>query len=188
MTKMTKTDVKSLFPGRFYEADHTEQVFGFRPKEIPLPRYWTVRDYEAHSNAGHCLICYPNRLQNLEPLTLEAMARRAIAGKSLPEGILWPGQFDKQGETVERSLQNDLLLKYGIPHPGWQFVSQSVLPETGNKDSVDQTDVLIGNMQRLLGHALPPAFWEAKAKWETYERSIVRMLFKNRHWFPIRLL
>ncbi|HWQ60554.1 MAG TPA: hypothetical protein VN420_05435, partial [Candidatus Fimivivens sp.] len=61
----------------------------------------------------------------------------------------------------------------------WQFVSPHVLPETGNKDFVEQTDILIGNMERLLGDTLPPMFRDAKKKWWTFERSMARTLIKK---------
>ncbi|HWQ59644.1 MAG TPA: hypothetical protein VN420_00660, partial [Candidatus Fimivivens sp.] len=61
----------------------------------------------------------------------------------------------------------------------WQFVSPHVLPETGNKDFVEQTDILIGNMERLLGDTLPPMFRDAKKKWGTFERSMARTLIKK---------
>ena len=179
MVKMTTKDVSGLFHNRYYAADETEQVFGFRPKDITLPEYWKPEDYELHAEAGHLLICYPNRLPNLEPVTFEEMAKRALAGKSVSEGLLWQSQFSRDGNLVSDWILNDPLQRNGMPRSGWQFVSLDALSETREKDFIEQTNTLIRNMEQCLHHAIPPILWDAKSKWEGYERDFARSLIKR---------
>ncbi|MEI6650120.1 MAG: hypothetical protein WCL23_01655 [Candidatus Moraniibacteriota bacterium] len=184
--KMTIPDAQSIFGKKFYADDQTEQVFGFRPKDDPLPGYWTSKDYELHAEAGHMLICYPvrfcypNRLQNT-PITLEKMATwYSSVVSSLPAGLLWGDQFEESGNYEERAwMKNDLLVSSTVLRSGWQFVSPEEVAGTARENFISQTDVLIGNMESLLSGRLPRALQTAISKWEGYERKVAYQLLEQ---------
>lgn len=176
-TKMNVSSLLEIFGYNLYTADHTEAVFGFRPKDAPLPPYWNLKDYEAHAAAGDYLICYPNGEPNMSPMTLEVMAKRALSKKSF-SNPLFSRQFSHEGDPVSDLIRNDPLIHNGMLRPGWQFVSPHVLPETGSRDFVEQTNVLIENMERLLGDSPPSAFLEAKKKWKSEQQFVAKTLIE----------
>ncbi|MEI7750027.1 MAG: hypothetical protein WCJ25_03410 [Candidatus Moraniibacteriota bacterium] len=174
---MTIPDVKSIFGKKFYADDQTEQVFGIRPQYIPLPKDWTPKDYELHAEAGHMLICYPDRQQNSKPITLEAMATSYARQDGLPAGLLWNGQFEESGLCTKNTwMKNDLLVSSGVLRSGWQFVSPEGVAGTGGANFISQTDALIENMESLLNGRLPRALQTAISKWEGYEREVAYQL------------
>jgi hypothetical protein len=175
--KMTISDVQSIFGKQFYADDQTERVFGIRPQHIPLPEYWTWKDYEMHAKEGHMLICYPDRQQNSKPITLEEMSTSYARQDGLPAGLLWSDQFGKSGNYGEGTwMKNDLLVSSTVLRSGWQFVSPEALVGTASKDFINQMDVLIGNMESLLNGRLPQALQIAISKWEGYEREVANQL------------
>lgn len=179
MAKVMKKDAERLFAGSFYGANQAAAVFGFRPPDPPLPGYWKAKDYEMHAEAGDILICYPDHLPDLKPLTLEKMAHHALSKVTFRRPYLWEDQFTSVGEVVADWICNDLILMNGMPRPGWQFVSPHILPQTTFHDFVEQTDILIGDMERRLGHVLPPTLVRANETWQMYEKIMAQRMIEN---------
>jgi hypothetical protein len=119
------------------------------------------------------------------PLTIEEMVQRAIQniGSNVigPETyLLYKEQFDSHGKLKSDAwFASETEIKKQTPKLGWQFVSPNILPNSTNKNYLDQTELLIQNAKEKFFHNnFPPEYQQAEEEFQQ-EKDKIAELIKN---------
>lgn len=151
------------------EVEHT---FGVHLSEVPrIP--FSVEDMEVAKKLGQMLVLRVDKTADGKPMSLEAMNALVVdkwhnAGKS---GLLWT--LDGWREELSHEYYAN-----ESPRFGWALVSKSVLPESVNKNYVEQTVAIIDILTREVfrDREIPEQYIKAIAEFESKKELFVRLM------------
>ena len=149
------------------------QCFGVRLEKAP-PIPFSRMDLLRAQELGLMLVLQIDTDADGNPLTISRM--KTIRNNTTLAGFPLLHEFGKQ-----HYFSNDFYIKE-VPLPGWKLVSWDILPETTQKNYIDQTQVIVDYYRETFfaGRVIPPLYQAAIDEFSYKKKTIEMMMVSGR--------
>jgi hypothetical protein len=154
----TLLEAEMIMGDKFLGPEAIKEAFGIEVKEVP-PIPFTPEELLRAQELGQQLLLCVDSLPDGTPLTMDKM-REIVGGKAADgERLLhkWESEGTQEWYEKETFFQES-------PVPGWRLVSPEVVPNSTDRNYVDQTETLINYIKDEV--------YKSKALPEKYQRAI----------------
>ncbi len=151
----------------FLGPEAIKQSFGFAPETIP-PIPFKEKELLRAKELNQILILQVERDESNQPLTMKSMNEK-VGGKAADGNkLLWKIDWYKD----EPFFTNESVSS------GWKLVSKEIIPETKNKNYLEQTEILISHLKTEVfeNNPLPQEYEDAISEFETEKVGIAAII------------
>ncbi len=166
-----------LEKGNFFGRQEVEKALGIEVDpliipEIPFPK----KDLEKAKELGQFLILRVDKTKDGDPLTMEKI-NHLQKGKDY-EGKKLLHLNDKEGETLKSAwYKKKYFFKKETPELSWALVSKDIIPRSGGKDYLKQTEEIIYYIKDIFKDGeIPEEYQEAIEEFEDKKDGLKKML------------
>lgn len=163
---------KEMMNGCFFGIEEVKKAFGIELKETDIPALPPMEEVERHAKLGHTLRLRVNKAPDGKPLTMQKM------NELLSEA------FEAEGDKVLYDTdwyENEDFYTKEAPALCWAFTSDTLLPESTEKNYLEQTQLLADYVTTTLfaGKPVPPAYQEAVDEFKKLKKNIEKLMSSN---------
>lgn len=167
--------IEKLGKENVFGPKEIEKTFGVRLAEVPgIP--FSVEELERAEKLGQMLVLRVDKTEDGKPMSLEAM-NAIVAERWQKEGkgglLSTP---DGWKDFIKESYSKD------APRFGWALVSREVLPESLNKNYLQQTEVIVSTLRDKVfkGMEIPEEYAIAIKEFESKKDKLAKLI--NEDW------
>ncbi|MFH1626993.1 MAG: hypothetical protein ABH971_02780 [bacterium] len=173
VTEQIEVAIEKLYEYNVFGPKEIEKTFGIQMTEVPrIP--FAIEELEQARKLNQMLILRVSETADGKPLSLKAI--KVIIEKRWQEAnkgkLLFSDKWENfMGESYEKDA----------PRSGWALVSKKVIPESLNKNYIEQTEVIIDKLKEEVfkGMKLPNVYSEAIAEFESKKNELVRLMSED---------
>lgn len=169
-------EAEDLFGADFIGPDQIEKAFGIKIADAP-DILFTMEELKEANDRDEVLIIFTDKAPDGQPLTIEKMLT-----------FLQP-RFDseRKGGTlrnIDWCKDTEDFYKKDITALRWRLVSKGGIPDSANKNYLQQTEGLANYVKDTVfkGQPIPSEFQEALREFERQKSEIDTLLGNNRTW------
>jgi hypothetical protein len=143
---------QEIFGEEFLGPEAVKKAFGFEVRDVPLIPF-SVEDLERANKLGQFLVLRVDTMPSGDKLTMKKMKELADAKLS----VSGKGKLLHSGDDPNSWYKNEAFHTTETPRLGWALVDNDLIPDTKNKNYLEQTDVLVeGIGDRLFKDTVVP--------------------------------
>ena len=163
---------KEMMNGRFFGIEEVKKAFGIELREADIPALPSKEELERHAKLGHTLRLRVNKAPDGKPLTMQKMNE------------LLSDTFEKDGDKVLYDTdwyENEDFFTKETPDLCWAFTSDTLLPDSTEKNYLEQTQLLADYVTNTLfaGKPLPPAYLVAVDEFKKLKKNLEKLMDSN---------
>lgn len=160
------SEAREILGKDFLGPEAVKNVFGVELETIP-PIQFTKEDLERAKELNQILILQTDKMEDGKPMTLENLKNKfpkAHDGKKM-----W---YDQDWYNKEDFFKNE------TPKAGWKFVSKDTIPNSTNKNYLEQTETVIQYLKEEVfkDKELPKEYQEAITEFESQKSNISKLI------------
>jgi hypothetical protein len=173
-TPATLEHAEKLFGLDFLGPKQLETAWGFKlkPGQIPAIPFSPERLSRA-KQLGMMLVLHAGITPEGSPMTMKAM-------KTLQGGLGWENKLLRN----DKWCQEEEFYKSETPRLGWRLESKAILPDSTNKNEVQQLELLAAYLKNTIfaGTVLPADYASAIAEFEAKKAEITKLMVSDKDW------
>jgi hypothetical protein len=169
-------EAKELLGKNLIGPEEIEKTWGVRLREVPdIP--FSREELERAKKMRQMLVLRVDKTEDGKPMSLEAMndilAKRWEKEKK--GGLLNTAERWRDKVTGEESFKKD------TPRFGWALVSKNLLPDSTNKNYIEQTEIIIKALreQAFKDMEMPEEYEEAIKEFEANKGRLTKLMSGN---------
>ena len=174
---LTMEQAETIMGTDFLGPEAVEKTFGIKLNEEQIPEIpFSEADLERAKELGQMLVLRVEKTADDEPMSLEAM-NAILVKKWQKEG---KGNLLNTSDNWKKWLGQDLFTKE-TPRKGWSLVSKDLLPESTNKNYLEQTEIIIATLKNEVfkDKEMPKEYIEAIADFESKKVGLTKLIDKD---------
>lgn len=177
--QVSPEDAERVMAADFFGSEAIKQTFNIEVKEIP-PIQFSLAELERAKALGQQLILFTHEAADGEPLGIAKM-NELVLGKTADGQKLLYGGDGKGGIKADTWYKNEKFLQ-AAPRAGWRLVSKEIVPDSQNKNYLEQTEHLIEYTQKeiFVGAPVPEKYKQALTEFHDKKEEIKELL--NTDW------
>ncbi|MBW6431663.1 AAA family ATPase [Patescibacteria group bacterium] len=164
--------IEKLGKENVFGPKEIEKIFGVRLAEVPgIP--FSVEELERAEKLGQMLLLRVDKTAEGKPMSLEAMIEvMTKRWKDEGRGDLLSATYGWKSWIGEDRFTTD------SPRTGWALVSRDVLPESLNKNYIEQTEVIIATLKNEVfkDMDIPEEYKKAIAEFESKKAKLTELV------------
>jgi len=173
VAKQIELAIEKLGKENVFGPKEIEKIFGVRLAEVQgIP--FSIEELERAEKLGQMLLLRVDKTAEGKPMSLEAMTKIMAHNKWKDKG---KGDLLRTVEDWKNLIGEDLFTQES-PRAGWALVGRDVLPESVNKNYIEQTEVIIKTLrdEAFKGMDVPEEYAEAIAEFESQKDRLVKLV------------
>lgn len=163
--------------GNFFGRQEVEKSLGIEIDPLVIPEIpFSEKDLEKAKELGQFLILRVDKTKDGEPLTMEKI-------NELREGKDYEGKKllhlnDKNGETLKSAwYKKKYFFKKETPELSWDLVSKDIIPGSGGKNYLKQTEEIIHYIKDIFKDSeIPEEYRQAIEEFESKRDDLKKMM------------
>lgn len=173
-TEQITTAIETIGKQNVFGPEEVEKTFGIRLEAENIPEIpFSKEDLERAKELGQFLILRVDKTAGGQPLTVEKM-----------QETLQPKlDKEKSGKILYSTdwYKNQDFFKKDTPKLGWALVAKNVIPDSTNKNFINQTAILAGYLKDKVfkGGPLPKQYQEAIGEFEKKKVALEQLIGSN---------
>ena len=176
IAEQIETAIEKLGKENVFGPKEVEKTFGVRLREVPeIP--FSVEELERAEKMGQMLVLRVDKTEDGKPMSLSAMNGILATRweKEKKGGLLNTTDGWRDAVTGEKGFAEV------APRSGWALVSKDLLPESTNKNYIEQTEVIVKALREkaFKDIEVPEEYEEAIREFEANKDRLTKLMSKN---------
>jgi len=176
IAEQIETAIEKLGKENVFGPKEVEKTFGVRLREVPeIP--FSVEELERAEKMGQMLVLRVDKTEDGKPMSLSAMNGILATRweKEKKGGLLNTADGWRDAVTGEKGFAEV------APRSGWALVSKDLLPESTNKNYIEQTEVIVKALREkaFKDIEVPEEYEEAIREFEANKDRLTKLMSKN---------